>query len=529
MNHREIRLQNVVDAQRARQWLMVIAMGLFSVAGCGGGAAGSANDTPDTSPPSESAYWLAALTEHQGKVSVVAWDPASSSQTLRSFPASSNQMLRAPARTYDPAQRTRTEVGQAMSFFLQDGHLMKVDLRGGQPHDAVQVSDVADACSLQEVHPLDAQASLSWVLATRKDTAGNCSRTALMRSDMSASTPAKPLPAIRLLGTLADDKGAVSALLMASPANSGSGEWLQAFDRDLNSLGSVGTDDGASGQSTALLAFEPTEAGLAYVAVGGEVRQLRWSGTQVTLVSGSMHHLMAQPATWLQPGAVALPHDSGQLYLVDGSQVLNLQDGQSILLGSVDAGETIDRLMASSAHLVLHSDVDYLFHYVKSLPKAGGAAITLASGAMTQNVSLLGVTADWVLLTQSNESGSSFRRVSPTGSQTDTLAGTPAGTIWAATNGLGSAPTLQSVLLCMSSGQANENCSASELMQIDVATWNTLSLGSTGFQSAQISFTGFAGLSGAFAAANGDWSEVDALVATPGQASSLARVTHNLP
>ena len=499
--------------------LMTLIAGLL--AACGGSSSTSSDELQ------EAAYGLATTVVVANQAHLLAWDADHPELWQRDELADNATVLRTQAWRHDTAARSRTLLGDVLALFVQRGQLMAVDLRGGQSHAARRLSNVSNVCGVRAVHALDATGTSAWIEALRPGARGECIDPVWVRTDMAATDAPMALSGMRLLGALPDDQGQVGALLGAGPALQGSGEWLYALDTALASLGPLASADPHSDQAAALLAVDTAQPGQAFVAAGGQVRRLRWTGAQVTLDATPLHTLQFPTPPSLTTGTLALADGTGGLFTVDGTRVLHLHDNAADLLALLTDGEQVSRLVATRQHLVLSSDIAEVVHRVQAVPKAGGALATLASGNLFQIVSIMAAGDTQVVIEQTNGAGRQAWRVDPAGGQA-ALPGPPIGDVWAATAAMGAEPALQAVLSCRATA-GRAGCDGADIVQTALASGTDTVLGRTDIGSATWQAKGTTGLPMALRAEAADGSAADALMARPGQADSLRRLTRHLP
>lgn len=515
---------------------------VIGLSACGGSDSGTA--VPDSGGGTESAHWQSTVVGSQaGGWSWLIVDPAAPasgrvSQALSTTTPASPQML--SQRSVDGAARTVTELGNTFAFVADDGKVWRADLRGGHSHQPVTVSSLADACSVDQVLPLNAAGDEAWLVVSVHAGQQYCSERMLVRSSWDGSQSAIALGSTRVLTVLNDDSGQAQALLAAVPAPLGSGEWLRAYDTNFQPMSPLTPPaDGVSvAYPTAFVAVDGDQGGSGYVSVNAELRRLHWAAGSVTLDATSLYQFLNTPAS-----PAALPH-AGGLYLADGPRLLDVHAaGGSTLLALLQDGEVVREFARTSTHLVFSSDVSYLAHYVQSVPLGGGAVTVLMADYMARSVALVGVAGDWVV---TMDAGGSLGTVTYTRSLADGSQKTEinslldqaqgpvvgdmgAGQSFSATAPLGGPAPLHSVLVCTATVQGNDIPCTGPLNEVEVASLSITTLGSFGNAGAYAFGRAVLGLPGLVLLRNASTSIQDAEVFQSGVAGSLQKLSNYLP
>lgn len=511
------------------------------VTACGGGSSDSTAAASESAAGSstESAFWQTAVVgSATGGWTWLMVDPADPAgrrvgMTLATS-ASPSAISVLTAQRHDASARTVTTLGSSQAFVVDGGKLWRADLRGGQSHQPVTVSTLTDACSVEQVLPLNAAGDDAWLVVYVKAGQSSCSTPMLVRSSWGSSRSAQALGSTRLLSALQDAQGQAVAVLAAVPQ--GSGEALGVYDTALQTLTTLSPVGSSGTRAKAyFVAQDGARSGSGYVSVNAELRKLDWSTAGVSLGDTVLYRFSSSA----EP--VALPHPTG-LYLADGTAVLNvLAAGGSSQLTSLGTGETMRQISQTSSHLVLASNMDYVSTYVRTVPLTGGSTTVLAQGAMTEIVDLLGVSGDWVVSQRLGGSLGNIRYVRSLadGSQSSELtllsprvAGsgdTGAGRIMAATATLGQAPALQAVLTCTPKSSGSGVPCSGPLTQVDVPTLATTALGDLGRGDGYVSSESLQGLPGLANLRDQSYAARDVVLFQPGVAGSLKRLSNNLP
>jgi len=499
------------------------------VAACGG----STEDTSDTG--AEAASWQTAVAGDAG--SGWSWliaDPADPTGKRLSIPLLTVDHPVRPAllteRRHDAAARTVTTLGPTQAFLVDNGTVWRADLRGGMSHQPQAVSSASTACNVEQVLPLDAAGTAAWLVVSLRTDSTHCDEQVLVHSQWESTHAPIALGSTRLLSALADANGQTQALLAAIPHPDGNGEWLQAYDTRFQALPAFTPParSGASAPPAYFLAADGAQAGSGYVVADGQLRRLSWSASGVSLGDTAIYSFSYPTAQ----GSTAQPHADG-LVLADGPLIVDVpaQGGTARTVYSMadryGAGFRIETLLLSSDHVLLKWNADYVWHEVLSVPRSGGGtAVSLASEALANDASLVGVTADgWVVTDQPR----GLRRMRADGSEDRVLGTLAAGTVVADTAVAGSPAALTAVLVCTVDATGTQ-CGNSALRQVDVSSLGELSLGSLTPAASRAVGAAIAGQPSVlmdYHSENG--TAADALLFTAGQAGSLQQLSRSTP
>jgi len=503
-----------------------------SVAGCGGG--GGASTPPSPAPaPTESAFLLAefvaADSNHQ---SVRVWDPAQPAVAVQNVKLvmsngiqwQSSHLVFSDATRYDAATGTVTTLGHAKVFYDNDGKLYSIDLRGGQSHAPVQLSSAQDIFTLASATPMNAAGDDAWV-----DAQGGSHHWAI-RATMSATDA--PISIWQIVAPLRDAASGLPRYLLATLGDR-SGTHVQPTTYEVVDAGFQVQDVPAvasMGPSDAWAGADPVQAGLGYLVIAGGLHALHWNAGGVTVDAASLRAFgSAPPAT---PVA-----DAQALYLNDGATLLALANGTVRTVGSFSVAPMT--LMDAGGYVAAVQLVGTLglepLTQVETVNKTSGARVVLETNST--HMQLLAASEQGLVLAATPEHPQAFTLVSGDNQTRLTLGSQYVGIVRAASSHVDQPATPVGLLSCVAAA-APDYCAPGDLTQYTL-TGDATTLGSLAAGAPVVRGQAIAGLVSALAGqtvlsspagfGNGETDMRDAWQFTPAGASSLTRVTTNLP
>ena len=505
----------------------------FSSSGCGGGGGGSAPPDNGGGTPTESAYLLAEFVAADANNQAVrVWDPARPTVAIQNVKLvqgngivwTSSHLVFSDATRYDAATRTATTLGHAKVFYDNDGKLYSIDLRGGQSHAPVQLSSAVDVFLPAAAVPMNAAGDDAWV-----DAQGGSHHWAI-RTSMSAT--AAPVSIQQIVAPLRDPATGLPQLFFASlGSHTGSHAIATTYEiadtsftrlSEASVNGMVATDG--------WLGVDPAQPGLAYVRIGGQARELRWSGTTAAVDATSRY----QFAGFAGPTVA----DAQALYFCDDNVLHALANGVEMPIGTfsaqpatlVDAGNYVAALESTG---VVSTVVDY---QLETIAKANGA-VTLVEPA-SSTLQLLGASGDTLILAGTPEQGAAFVLAHDGGTGARVTAGSQYVGVVRAASAHVDQPAAPIATLWCAAGGASGQCGAGALTQQDMAGTST-PLGTFATAGASVRGDAIAGLASAIGVqtfltapggfGDGETDARDAWQFVPAAGGSLARATSNLP
>ena len=509
----------------------------FALAACGGGGGGGAAPAVSqggSPPPVESAYLLADFVAQDSNNQFVrVWDPANPSVAVENVRiAQSNgiawmtsHLVFSDATAYDPSTRTVQTLGHAKVFYDNDGTVYVIDLRGGQSHAPVQLSSVTDARGMVRAIPLSADGAQAWV-----DVLGSASDWAV-RTDMAATDAAHSIIALHAMRDLTT--GLPQYLFTTFGSENGLNAIAVSYgvrDLDFNTIAVPAVD--AMTPRDSWIAADPVQPGLAYLAIGQQMRALRWGAGGVSVDTAALHQF-----SYLSLAGYPVAADAGAVYVADGSTLVSVANA---------AVDVVATLALSPQSLTEAGDVIVAAELAPQSPsccmrfeaanKATGAVTLSASGQ--DAMSVIGGGPLGVLYVDASTAAPGYLLASPSGSTLLASSGLANGVVWSASARLDQPPAPVAVLAC-TPDPTLATCVAGSLTQLDLATGATTALGSLGSGAPTFAGTLIEGVTGTLGgqtyleAPGGLGSnEVDARDTwqlMPGNAGSLVRVTTYLP
>lgn len=530
------------DTRRLR--LLWLTLACATLAACGGGGGGGGGGTPPPPPPpapppaSESAYLQAEFVASDSNNQVVrVWDPANPSVAVQNVKLvmsngilwTGSHLVFSDATRYDAATRTVTTLGHAKVFYDNDGKLYSIDLRGGQSHAPVQLSNAVDVFLPRSAIAMNAAGDDAWV-----DAQGGTHDWAI-RSTTSAT--AAPVSVQRVLAPLRDATTGVPQYFFASlGAQDGihvTATTYQVFDATFApaTVPAVGT----MVASDAWVGVDAAAAGTAYVRIAGQLRALHWTASGVTVDSTDLHD-------FANPGQVVSVADAQTLWFTDGSALMGVAGGVVQAGGtfSVAPNALFDsgNYVAAGELIATSAAPPQILTQVETLRKADGVRTLVA--AATADVVVIGASSDGqLLIAGTSEAGRAVSLAAGDKSSETTLGASLqyVGAVRSATARIDRAPAVTAVLAC-TAGATDGFCAAGDVSQVSLAGGVT-SLGTMSATAPWLRGDAIAGLSASLSGqtflsspggfGNGEVDRRDAWQFTPGTAGSLARVTSNLP
>ncbi len=528
------------DTRRLR--FLWLTLACATLAACGGGGGGGGGTPPPPPPPaappaSESAYLQAEFVAADSNNQVVrVWDPASPAVAVQSVKLvmsngilwTGSHLVFSDATRYDAATHTVTTLGHAKVFFDNDGKLFSIDLRGGQSHVPVQLSNAVDVFLPRSAIAMNAAGDDAWV-----DAQGGTHDWAI-RSTTSATTA--PVSVQRILAPLRDATGVPQYFFASLGAQDGihvTPTTYQVFDATfapatVPAVGSMVAGD-------AWVGVDPAAAGTAYVRIAGQLRALHWASSGVTVDATDLHD-------FANPGQVVSVADAQTLWFTDGSTLMGVAGGV------VQAGGTFsvtpDTLFDSGSYVAASeltatsATPPQILTQVETLRKADGVRTLVA--AATADVVVIGATSDGQLLIAGTSEAARAVSLAAGDKSSETTLGASlqyVGAVRAASARIDHAPAVTAVLAC-TAGATDGFCAAGDVSQVSlsggVTSLGTMSATAPWLRGdaivglvASISGQTFLTSTGGFG--NDEVDRRDAWQFTPGTAGSLARVTSSLP
>jgi hypothetical protein len=517
--------------RRLRLLWLTLACATFAcdLAGCGGGGGGSAPPPP---PAAESAYLLAEFVAVDSNNQFVrVWDPANPSvavQNVRIVQGNgivwqSSHLVYSDATTWDAASRTVTTLGHAKVFFDNDGKLYSIDLRGGRSHAPVQLSSAVDVFMPVRAWAMDAAGDDAWV-----DAQGGSHDWAI-RTSMAAA--AAPVDVRHVIAPLRDASTGLPQFFFASLGDDGIHPVPATYEVAAAATFAPVSVPAVAGMVAAddWIGADPGQPGLAYLGVAGQVRALRWSAAGVSVDAGGLHALSGLHLTL----AVA---DSQAVYVSDGAELLALGNGSVRAIGTFSVTPT--SLMDAGGYIAADEITQVIgleaIVQVETLDKTSGDLVLVEPAS--SGLRLLAGAAQGVLLSHTADQHEAFVLASGDGHSRTAIGSQRVGIVRAA-GGRADQPAAPVGLVSCVAGAAGY-CAAGALTQFTLANVAT-TLGSNAAAAAVMSDDAIAGLVSALAGqtvlsspagfGDGETDRRDAWQFLPDSASSLARVTSNLP
>jgi len=518
--------------RRARLPWLTLACTTFAsgLAGCGGGGGGSSPPAP--APAAESAFLLAEFVAVDSNHQFVrVWDPATPSVALQNVRLvqsngivwQSSHLVFSDATRWDATSRTATTLGHAKVFFDNDGKLYSIDLRGGQSHEPVQLSSAADVSAPVRAWAMNAAGDDAWV-----DARGGNHDWAI-RTSMAAATA--PVDVRRVIAPLRDGATGLPQYFFASLGDDGIHPVAATYEvADAATFtqvvvpaiaGMVAADD--------WIGADPAQPGLAYVGIANQVRALRWNASGISVDAGGLHALSGLNLT----AGVA---DAQAVYVADGTTLLALADGGVRVVGSFSLAP--DSLMDAGAY-VAADEITGLVGLgatvqVEAVDKASGGR-TLTEPAQV-DLKLLAAGDAGIVVSHTADLHEAFVLESGDGHSRTAIGSQQVGIVRAA-SGRPDQPAAPLGLVSCVAGTPGY-CAAGALTQFSLAGDGT-TLGANAAASAALSTEAISGLASSLAGqtvlsspagfGNGQTDTRDAWQFKADSASSLARVTSNLP
>jgi len=518
--------------RRARLAWLTLACTTFAsgLAGCGGGGGGSAPPPPP--PAAESAFLLAEFVAVDSNHQFVrVWDPANPSVALQNVRLvqgngivwQSSHLVFSDATRWDAASRTATTLGHAKVFFDNDGKLYSIDLRGGQSHAPVQLSSAADVSMPVRAWAMNAAGDDAWV-----DAQGGSHDWAI-RTSMAAA--AAPVDVRHVIAPLRDGATGLPQYFFASLGDDGihpvSATYEVADAATFTQVavpavaGMVAADD--------WIGADPAQPGLAYVGIANQVRALHWNASGVSVDAGGLHALSGLSMT----AGVA---DAQAVYVADGATLLALGQGGVRVVGSFSLAPA--SLMDAGAYVAGGEITGFMglsaTVQVEAVGKASGVRALIEPAQV--DLKLLAAGDAGVLVSHTADLHEAFVLESGDGRSRTAIGSQRVGIVRAA-SGRPDQPAAPVGLVSCPAG-APGYCAAGALTQFTLAGSGT-TLGANAAASAVLSTEAISGLVSPLAGqtvlsspagfGDGETDTRDAWQFTAGGASSLTRVTSNLP
>jgi hypothetical protein len=489
---------------------------------------------PPPPPPSasESAFLLAEFVATDSNHQFVrVWDPANPAvavQNVRIVQGNgivwqSSHLVFSDATAWDAASRTVTTLGHAKVFFDNDGKLYSIDLRGGQPHAPVQLSSAVDVFAPVRAWPMNAAGDDAWV-----DAQGGSHDWAI-RTSMAAT--AAPVNVRHVIAPLRDGATGLPQYFFASLGDDGIHPVAATYEvADAATFAQVAVP-AVAGMVAAddWIGADPAQPGLAYVGIANQVRALRWSAGGVGVDAGGLHALSGQTVT----AGVA---DAQAVYVADGSTLLALAGGGVRVVGTFSLAPA--SLMDAGGYVAADEVTGFMglsaTVQVEAVDKASGAR-TLIEPAQA-DLKLLAAGDAGVVVSHTADLHEAFVLESGDGRSRTAIGSQRVGIVRAA-SGRPDQPAAPVGLVSCPAG-APGYCAAGALTQFTLAGSGT-TLGANAAASAVLSTEAISGLVSPLAGqtvlsspagfGDGETDMRDAWQFTAGGASSLTRVTNNLP
>jgi len=500
------------------------------LAGCGG--SGGSAPPPPPPPASESAFLLAEFVAADSNNQFVrVWDPAhpaAAVQNVRIVQGNgivwqSSHLVFSDATAWDAASRTVTTLGHAKVFFDNDGKLYSIDLRGGQSHAPVQLSSAVDVFAPVRAWPMNPAGDDAWV-----DVQGGSHDWAI-RTSMAAT--AAPVNVRHVIAPLRDGATGLPQYFFASLGDDGIHPVAATYEvADAATFAPVAVPAVAGmGAADRWIGADPAQPGLAYVAIANQVRTLRWSAGGVSADAGGLHALSGLNLT----AGVA---DAQAVYVADGTTLLALGNGGVRVVGTFSLAPS--SLMDAGGYVAGGEVTGSLglsaMMQVEAVDKASGARALIEPAQV--DLKLLAAGDAGVLVSHTADMHDAFVLESGDGRSRAAIGSQRVGIVRAA-SGRPDQPAAPVGLVSCAAG-APGYCAAGALTQFTLAGSGT-TLGTSAAASAVLSTDAISGLVSPLAGqtalsspagfGDGETDKRDAWQFTTGGASSLTRVTSNLP
>ena len=522
---RRARLLRRVLACATLAWLMT---------GCGGAGGGSTPpDNGGGTPPAESAWLLAEFVAGDANnQSVRVWDPAHPAVAIQDVRLvqgngivwTSSHLVFSDATRYDAATRSVTTLGHAKVFYDNGGKLYSIDLRGGQPHDPVQVSSAVDVFLPASATPMNAAGDDAWI-----DAQGGTHHWAI-RATMSATTA--PVSIQQIVAPLRDATTGLPTLFFVSLGSHIGSHTVpttyEIADTSFAALPTPAVDDMTSADGW--VGLDPAQAGLGYLRVAGQVRELHWGNGSASVDDAGVYTFNGHAGATLA--------DAQAAYFCDGDDLHALAGGVARLVGTysvapttlVDSGSAVAALEGTG---LVSTDVSY---QLEAMDKTSGTVILVEPTSTTLRV--FGADGNTLILAGTPEQGPAFVTVAGGGGGTRSTVGAQSiGVVRAATAHVDQ-PAAPVAMLWCAAGSVDGQCGAGGVAQTAVSGV-VVQLGALASAGASVRGDAVDGLAtslegetyltspGGFG--DGETDHRDAWQFLPASAGSLTRITSNLP
>jgi len=529
----------IQDARRLRLLWLTFACATFAACGGGGGGAGGSTPPPPPPPPpaSESAYLLAEFVAGDSNNQYVrVWDPARPAVAVQNIRLvmsngiiwTSSHLVFSDATRYDASSRKVTTLGHAKVFFDNDGKLYGIDLRGGQSHAPVRLSNAVDVFQPRSAIAMNAAGDDAWI-----DAQGGTNDWAV-RTSMSASTA--PVLVNRILAPLRDAATGLPQYLFASVAQQ-VGTALgpvtfEVVDPSFTVVPDATVSTMASGDMW--LAPDPAQAGTGYVVIANELRKMHWSAGGVTVDAGGLYSFAYGTVLGLSTAA-----DDQSLYVSDGGGgVVAVTNGAVRTVGTLsglaqtihDAGDYIAAVERSGSTATQTS------YQLETLRKSDGLLTLVEPSSST--LELMGASSQGLVIAGSAAQPQAFVLASGDNATRTTVGTQPVGVVVSASAPL-DRPAAPVALLSCVSGAAVGACAPGALMQLDFGGNALAALGPLAASAPRVRGDAVAGLTTSLAGqtllsspagfGKNQTDKRDAWQFTPSTAGSVTRVTTNVP
>ena len=523
----------IQDATRLR--LLWLTLACATLCACGGGGGGGTPPPPPPPPPpaSESSYLLAEFVAGDSNNQYVhVWDPARPSVPVQHVKLTmsngivwtSSHLVFSDATHYDASTRTVTTLGHAKVFYDNDGKLYSIDLRGGQSHVPVQLSSAVDVFQPRSVIAMNAAGDDAWV-----DAQGGANDWAI-RSNMSSS--AAPVTVLRLQAPLRDVATGLPQYLFVSVAvqvgTALGPTTFEVVDPSFTPITNPTVSAMAAGDGW--MGADPVQPGTGYLLIDNHLRTLHWSSNAVSVDAGAGYDL---GAGFLTLSVVA---DAQSLYVADGTALLAVANGNVRTVGNLSTGlaTLVDAGDYIAAYEVSSSNTAQTFHQLETLRKSDGLLTSIEPPSAT--LRLLGASSQGLVIAGSVEQPQAFVVASGNNGTRTTIGAQAAGIAVSATAPLDRPAAPVGLLSCVAG--TTGVCIAGALTQYDFSGAAT-TLGTVAASAPRIDAVAVTGLVNSLAGqtylsspggfGKGQTDVRDAWQFTPATASSLTRVTTNLP
>ena len=523
-------------------WLTLACATLATaLQGCGGGGGGGAAPTPPPPPPpapapAESAYLQAEFVAGDSNNQFVrVWDPAQPTVAVQNVHLSfsngiiwtSSHLVYSDATTYDASTRLVTTLGHAKVYYDNDGKLYSIDLRGGQSHAPVQLSSAVDVFLPHAAVALDRAGDDAWV-----DVQGGSHDWAIRATMTAASAPVSILallaplrdPATGLPQYFVAALGTFAAITDFVPTT------FEVADTGFAAVPVPAVTAMASGDGW--VGADPAQAGVGYLRIANQLRELHWSASAASVDAGALAPLSA---ALLPANSVA---DAQSLYVASGNALLAVAGGVVHTVGTFSVSP--DKLVEAGGYVAALEEAPStsgtIFYAVETLRKADGVRTQLEGSS--SNLQLLGATSQGVVMTGTSEQGQAFVVASGDDVTRTTVGAQAVGVVRSASARADQQAAPVALLSCVA-GSTDGFCAAGALTQQQLSDGSTSVLGSLAAASAWVRGDVTAGLVGSLAGqsflsspggfGHGQVDRRDAWQLTPAAAGSLTRITSNLP